>query len=119
MGVRTGSEIPSGITTVHTVTEAGRAARGAGAGRLSGGGISLIRGREVGVPVDELPVAVDAPVDMGDPDHHVAQRPAVDADMAALEAGRIGQISAGSDDSVLHVHGIGAGEAASDPAQGR
>ena len=70
------------------------------------------------MPVDELPVAVNAPVDMGDPDHYVARRPTVDADMAALEAGRIGQVSAGGDDSVLHVHGIGAGEAASDPAQG-
>jgi hypothetical protein len=64
------------------------------------------------MPVDELPVAVDAPVDMGDPDHHFTQRPAVD--MASFDADRIGQISAGGDDSVVHVHvhGIGAGEAA-------
>jgi hypothetical protein len=62
------------------------------------------------MPVDELPVAVDAPVDMGDPDHHVTQRPAVDADVASFEADRIGQISAVGDDSVLHVYGIGAGE---------
>lgn len=44
---------------------------------------------------------------MGDPDHHVTQRPAVDADMASFEAGRIGQICAGGDDSVLHIYGIG------------
>ena len=88
------------------------------AGRLAGGGASLIRRREVGVPVHELPVAVDAPVDMGDPDHHVARRAAVDADVAALEADRVGEVSAGGDDGMLHVHGIGAGEAAADPAHG-
>jgi len=59
--------------------------------RLSGGGISLIRRGKVGMPVDELPVAVNAAVDMGDPDHHVARRPSVDADMAPLEADRVGQ----------------------------
>jgi hypothetical protein len=53
---------------------------------------------EVGVPVDELPVAVDATVDVGDPEGHVTQRAAVDADMAPLEAGRVGEVSAGGDD---------------------
>jgi hypothetical protein len=49
-------------------------------------GIPLIRRWEVGVPVHELPLAVDAAVDMGDPDYHVARRAAVDADVAPLEA---------------------------------
>ena len=53
------------------------------------------------MPVDEFPVAVNAPVDVGDPEGHVAPRAAVDADMAALEAGRVGEISAGGDDKVL------------------
>ena len=48
----------------------------------------------------------------------VARRPAVHADVAALEADRISEVSAGGDDSMLHVHGTGAGEAASDPAHG-
>src|SRR5579864_2276794 len=73
----------------------GRVGRELAAGRLSGGAISLIWGREVGVPVHELPVAVNAPVDMGDPDHHVARRPAVDADLAALETDCVGEVSAG------------------------
>ena len=42
------------------------------------------------------------------------QRAAVDADMAPLEAVRVGEASAGGDDKVLQVHGIGAGEPASD-----
>ena len=42
------------------------------------------------------------------------QRAAVDADIAPLEAGRVGEASAGGDDKVLQVHGIGAGEPASD-----
>ena len=70
------------------------------------------------MPVDELPVAVNAPVDVGDPEGHVTRRTAVDADTAALEAGRIGEISAGRDHKVLQVHGIGTGEPASDPAHG-
>ena len=70
------------------------------------------------MPVHELPVAVNAPVDVGNPDHHVPRRAAIDADMAALEADCIGEVSAGSDDGVLHAHGIGAGKAASDPAHG-
>jgi hypothetical protein len=61
------------------------------------------------VPVDELPGAVDAPVDVGNPEGPVTQRPAVDADMASLEADRVGEISAGGDDKMLRVYGIGAG----------
>src|SRR5215471_5423618 len=47
---------------------------------------------EVGVAVDELPVAVNAPVDVGNPEHRVAHRAAVDADMAALKAHRVGEV---------------------------
>jgi AcrR family transcriptional regulator len=51
------------------------------------------------VPVDELPVAVNAPVDVGDAEGHVTRRAAVDADMAPLEAGRVGEVSAGGDEA--------------------
>src|SRR5215472_13572321 len=88
---------------------------GWGHGRPSGGS-SLVWRREVGVPVHELPVAVDAPVDVGDPNHHVAHWAAFDADVSALEADCVGEVSAGGHDGMLHVHGIGSGEAASDPA---
>jgi len=64
------------------------------------------------VPVGKLPVAVNAPVDVGDSEHPVAHRAAVDADVAALEAHRAGEVAAGGDDRVLQVDGIGAGEAA-------
>lgn len=33
-----------------------------------------VRGREADRAVDELPLAVGAPADMGDPDHHVAEK---------------------------------------------
>src|SRR5215471_15440841 len=75
------------------------------AGRPSGGCLTWIGRGEVGVPVDELPGAVDALVDVGDLEGHVMPRAAVDADMAALEAGRVGEIAAGGDDEVLQVHG--------------
>jgi hypothetical protein len=65
------------------------------------------------VPVDELPLAINAPVDVGDPEHPVAHRAAIDADMAALKADRVGQVPAGGDDGVLYVHDIGAAKAAS------
>jgi hypothetical protein len=71
------------------------------AGYLSGGGISRIGRGEVGVPVDELPVAVNAPVDVGDPESHVTPRAAVDADMHPLEADRVSHISAGGDDVLV------------------
>jgi hypothetical protein len=51
--------------------------------------------------VDELPVAVDAPVDVGDAEGHVTRRAAIDADMAPLEADTVGEVSAGGDDKVL------------------
>ena len=70
------------------------------------------------MPVHELPLTVNAPVDVGDPEHPVAHRAAVDADMTALEADGVGKVSAGGDGSVLYVHGIGAGKAASDPVHG-
>src|SRR6516165_2344865 len=73
---------------------------------------------EVGVPVDELPGAVNAPVDVGDPEGHVTPRAAVHADMTALEAGRVGEVPTRCDDEVLQVHGAGAGEPACDPAHG-
>jgi len=46
------------------------------------------------VPVDELPVTVDVPVNVGDPEGYVTRRAAFDADMAPLEADRVGQVCA-------------------------
>ena len=78
--------------------------------------LPLIRRSEIGLPAHELPLAANAPVGMGNPDHHVPPRPALDADPAALEADRVGLVSAGGDNRVLYLHRIGAGEAAPDPA---
>src|SRR5262249_56891134 len=102
-----GHQIPD--TTCRHVIPSARA------GRPSGGCLPRIGPGEVGVPVNEVPLAVDALVDVGDPEGHVTPRPAVDADMTALEAGRIGEISAGGDDEVLQVHCAVAGEPASVP----
>ena len=55
--------------------------------------------------VDELPVAVNAPVDVGNPQGHVTRRAAVDADVAAFQARGVGQIPAGGDGEVLQAHG--------------
>ena len=48
----------------------------------------------------------------------MSRRSALDADTAALEADRAGEVSAGGNDGVLQLHCVGAGEAASDPAHG-
>src|SRR6516164_2615442 len=63
------------------------------------------RAGEVGVPVEELPGAAGAPVEVGDPQGHVAPRAAVDADVAAFQARGVGQIPAGGDGEVLQAHG--------------
>src|SRR5689334_18356629 len=85
---------------------------------LGGRSIPLIRRGEIGMSVEQLPVAVDASVDVSESNHHLSPRTAIDADVGALEADRVGDVSAGRDDGVLHAHAISAGEAAADPLHG-
>src|SRR5262245_16738227 len=60
----------------------------------------FLRG-EVRVAVDEAPLALDAPVDVGDPDPHWPRGPAVHDDLAALETGGVSEVAAGEHDGVV------------------
>lgn len=97
-----------------------RWSRGFGTGNAwaaGSGGRALIGGREVGVAVDQLPLAVFQAVDVGDPHLDRAGRPAVDAHLALLVAGRVGKVSPGMDD-LERVAGLSVGEPGAHPLEG-
>jgi hypothetical protein len=56
--------------------------------------LPLVIGREVRMTVDDLPFAVNAPVDVSDADDHVLLSALVDSYRPAFEADGIGQITA-------------------------
>lgn len=56
--------------------------------------MTLVSGREVGVPVDDSPVPVEAPQDVGDAQHHRDVLAPVNTHHAPLETDGISEVAA-------------------------